>query len=95
MPCLHRACAGLACAVQAEVARVKAEAAAEVLAASQRATAGAEAGTTEPDGCDTAAQKAHLERTVAELRAALSAQDKDMENRLRYSRVLLISWLTC
>lgn len=74
--------------VQAEVARVRAEAAAEVAAATARAAAAASTAALDAasDGAPSevaAGQKAQLERTVAELTAALSARQKDFEARIR------------
>lgn len=67
--------------------RIKAEAAAEVAAASTRAAAAAStaAGNAAAEGspADAAGQKAQLERTVAELTAALAAHQKDFDARLR------------
>jgi len=77
--CVHRH-------VQAEIARIKADAAAEVAAAQGRAAASAAAGDTsagDASTADVAGQKAQLERTVAELTATLSARQKEFDARLR------------
>lgn len=73
---------------QAEITRIKAEAAAEVTAAAHRAaaaaaTAAGDAAAGEGSTGDVAGQKAQLERAVAELTVTLSAQHKDFDARLR------------
>lgn len=66
---------------------MKAEAAAEVAAATARAAAAASTAAldaaSEGNPADAAGQKAQLERTIAELTAALSARQKDFEARIR------------
>lgn len=72
--------------MQAEIARIKAEAAAEVAAAQGRAAASAAAGdasAVDASTADVAGQKAQLERTVAELTATLSARQKEFDALLR------------
>jgi hypothetical protein len=74
---------------QAEITRIKAEAAAEVTAAAHRAaaaaaTAAGDAAAGEGSTGDVAEQKAQLERAVAELTATLSVQQKDFDARLRW-----------
>lgn len=89
---LRSSCRGLSKALllcmQAEIARVKAEAAAEVSAATARAAAAAASAAVDAaagDGstADAAGQKAQLERAVAELNATLAARQKDFDARLR------------
>jgi uncharacterized protein involved in exopolysaccharide biosynthesis len=67
--------------VQAEVARVKAEAAAEVSAAGARA---AELSAQRESSSEFLQQREALEGQLAALRAALAAKTKEVEQKLRW-----------